>query len=358
MNQSELLLVTQNMGAKVIEFMSTFFQPVPAKAIADFQNFLSFLPANQVQDVLTSGENFVKAQLATHFPGRDLLTLLPIFVWTTNLLYKQINSALGNGLDIRPWVPFLHHFIWGVKDLYIYVGKGYRGFKKHRNLAEYKVGQTVCWKTISALSKNISVAEAFTDPSGMIFEVEITSAHDISKLSMFPTEEEVVLLPYSYFDVIEVTDIPGKPAYVKLREVSVPRALQVIFWVDDKPSNNLQYIWEVERKGISVVCCTSTDSALRVLQEYKWLLYMDNASFRIVTDMTRDEEGTLVRDAGIVLVQKLRKNYGYTHPIMIFCGNAARAKETCASKGLVSNVFVTSSEQEIRDFVGFKPLPK
>ncbi len=83
---------------------------------------------------------------------------------------------------------------------------------------------------------------------------------------MFPSEQEVILLPYSYLRVVEVRDQEGVPAYfsvyviattivdasryVKLREIHVPRGLKVVFWVDDNPQNNFGYIWELERIGI------------------------------------------------------------------------------------------------------------
>jgi len=183
-----------------------------------------------------------------------------------------------------------------------------------------------------------------------------TSGRDIAKLSVIEDEEEILLLPYSCLDVIEVTDLPGQPLYVKLREVHIPRSLKVLFWVDDNPENNLKFMLESERRGVSVVCCTTTKNALRVMKDYLWLAYIKEADFRVVTDMVRDEEGDLVLDAGIRLVQSLREDLHYTHPILIYCGDTKKAHGNCVAKGFRDNIFISSLENEVLEFISFKPI--
>jgi hypothetical protein len=62
----------------------------------------------------------------------------------------------------------------------------------------------------------------FTDLKGTIFIVETISSKSVKEISCNKTEEEVILLPYTYFEVIAVTDLVGKPLEVKLKEMPVP----------------------------------------------------------------------------------------------------------------------------------------
>lgn len=76
-----------------------------------------------------------------------------------------------------------------------------------------------------------------------------------------------------------------------MREIPVPKLAKIVFWVDDQPENNYYHARKLELKNISVVFCTSTQMALSVIKSYRWMIYMENSCFKIVTDMVRMKMG-------------------------------------------------------------------
>jgi len=125
------------------------------------------------------------------------------------------------------------------------------------------------------LSKSSDVAKKFLNNEGTLFIVETITARDISPVSVFPKEQEVLLMPYSALEVVKAEHHKGLPDMIYLREIPVPRGNKVVFWVDDNPENNLGIMHELEKKGISCVACVSTKDAIRVMSNYRWLLHMD-----------------------------------------------------------------------------------
>lgn len=53
------------------------------------------------------------------------------------------------------------------------------------------------------MTKNLNVAKSFSDEKGMIFEVECVSGKDISSVSNYMAEEQVILKPQTCFEVID-----------------------------------------------------------------------------------------------------------------------------------------------------------
>jgi len=219
----------------------------------------------------------------------------------------------------------------------------------------YKSKQPVNWKTISAMSKKKEVAENFSSKNGMIFEVDVSS-RDISSLSMFSEEEEVLILPYSRLDVVDIIETPGEPVYIKLREIPIPRAPKVVFWVDDNPENNIEIAKAVEDKDISCVFAVSTEDALRVINSFQWVLLFQNADFRIITDMVRyeKEDGAANYTAGVDLVKKLFDDYQYNFEVLICCGDVERAQDSCNARNLKGRFSITDDFDTVEKFLNFK----
>jgi len=164
------------------------------------------------------------------------------------------------------------------------------------------------------------------------------------------------MMPYSHFEVVDVIDNPNEFAVVKLREVSVPRSSKVVFWVDDEPQNNFKEIQKMERKNLSIVCCQSTTEAFKLLETYEWLLYLNGADLRVITDMVRVEEGNKNYLAGVDLIKGLRQTYNYGHPVLIYCSDEAAAKKNCEDQQLTDKVYVTSKMSKLENFIQFKKI--
>jgi len=288
-----------------------------------------------------------------------------VMLWTSNLLYKQCNEALRHDSGIDRWRPYLNTFIRGVWQLPYYQGTVFRGIPNIGDkLFDYPEGEIICWKTVTAFSKQVKVAHKFAKgQAGVLFEVDVLSSREISQLSFYPNEEEVLLLPYSHFQIVEV--LPSnveedKPAVVKMREVPVPQSTKVVFWVDDNPQNNVKWIKELHKQEISVVCATTTQQALSLLDTYKWLLYLDEADIRVVSDMVRIEEDKdkPIFDAGVQFVSKLRER-GFGHKVLIFCKDVKAARNNCISAGVMNedNLIITASTKNLLAFLHFLHQP-
>ena len=302
-DNSDILAIPSRCGGNCLKFMQVV-QDSKSKDLMYLKSKLHFLDQKTLEEFFTEGIAHVKLLLkAPDYKNLTLEGIFSIMLWTSNILYKKINNALANDEDINKWSTYLKYFTQGLKDMPFHRGKVYRGLKNYRDLEAYKKGSTITWKTISAMSKSLDIAYKFSDKTGMVFEVDVISSKDISKISVYSKEEEVLLLPYSCFEVIDVEDIANQPSLVKLREIPVPRGSRVVFWVDDNPENNYRFGRELELAGVSCVFCTSTKDALYIISSYRWLLYFDNADFRIVTDMVRYEDGIPNYTAGIDLLK-------------------------------------------------------
>lgn len=128
----------------------------------------------------------------------------------------------------------------------------------------YKMGNIVNWKTIPNLTKSLEIAARSANNKGTIFEIDTISSRDISSISEYASNQEILLLPYVSFEVIDVKEEVGKPLYVKLKEISVPRSFKVVFWVDNDVENYYKYEKEIELNGGSVIFSTNNFDGYRV----------------------------------------------------------------------------------------------
>lgn len=95
--------------------------------------------------------------------------------------------------------------------------------------------------------------------------------------------------------------------------------------------------------------CTSTKDAMLLLKSYSWLMNLEAANFKRVTDMVRKEDGKMNYFAGIDLIKEIRNVYHYSHKIMIYCGDVKKARENCISAvNSLENLYITKSRKIYR----------
>ena len=276
-------------------------------------------------------------------------------LWSTNFIYKHINRDLISDQELSRWKYFLKCLCSGLRKLPYHRGVFYRGFKDCSiDKNQYFPGAIVQWKTISAMTKSLSVTEKFSNERGAIFEVEAATCRDISKISLFPKEEEVLLEPFATLLVEKVEEKPGNPIYIRLKEFNVPRSLKVVFWVDDQPQQYYQYAHEMEFTGVSVLFCTSTKEALSLISLYRWLLYFPNAAFKVVTDMTRFEDGKENPFAGTDLIEGLCMKFKFSFDIFCFCGDVEKALKNCEDRKLKGNFKISNKVSELKQYLVFE----
>ena len=111
-----------------------------------------------------------------------------------------------------------------------------------------------------------------------------------------------------------------------------------------------------------MVCSTDTHQALSLVDTYSWLLHLNTANIRVVTDMVRVEdhngESKTVYHAGIDLIQQLRQKYNFGHEVMIFCTDEKFAKQNCQERQLTDKVLISNNEGELFKFLSFLRLSK
>eukprot|EP00727_Mastigamoeba_balamuthi_P006892 m51a1_g2823 putative ubiquitin family protein (979) ;mRNA; f:185826-189288 len=298
----------------------------------------------------------------------DAAGMLAVLAWTSNLLYREVNRSLADGTHAA-WRPFLNALMRGLRQLPYWKGTAYRGIRDFELTAEYAPGSLVMWPMVSGLSQDPQQARSFSNERGVLFEVDALTARDVSPLSFYPDEREVLLLPYSHMRVVSV-DRAQSPVVVRLREVPVPRTTRVVFWVDDHPENNLELFRTIETasesdddggdcRPVSIVCCATTAEALAMLNTFHWLSCLGQSagtSIRVVSDMERVEEGGVVRPtAGVELVAAMRRDRRFPDPVLFYVSDARKAREALRAAGLDDNVSVTDSERGVLDFVDVPP---
>ena len=356
---SSVILVPRSNVGDCFRFLEMMRNTRIEEDIQSLQRSLDFLDVSQdleeyipnalnvIQNLKKSNPNVINNNVSEN-------GILAIMLWVSNILNTQLNQGLSEGGgDFSQWNVYLKHLLNGIKSMPYYKGKAYAGFFNYQDHNIYKKGNFVDWIGVTTLTKNKQRAQLVTNETGTFFEVDVLSSKDISAVSIYGLED-VLMLPYSCFEVIDVVESPGNPVYVKLRETSVPREQKVVFWVDDKPENNFKLAKEVEENDISCVFCISTKDALREIEKYRWLLYFEEASFRVVTDMVREEDGKMNYTAGVDLVEKLFRDEKYNFEVLIFCNDLKRAQETCDARNLKGRFSITNDKKIVRKFLNFQ----
>ena len=108
----------------------------------------------------------------------------------------------------------------------------------------------------------------------------------------------------------------------------------IIVWTDDNPQNNVKIIDTLEKKEIEVMQLVSTKISDIWVREFGWFLNWKEIKYKIVTDMVRTEEENDNYYAGIDLLEKLFNEYGFTAPILIYCGDTETSPNKVSCKAI------------------------
>lgn len=126
-------------------------------------------------------------------------------------------------------------------------------------------------------------------------------------------------------------------------EVSAGR----ILWVDDRPTANVFEKAALENDGWKITSVESTDAAIAVA-DGKWDSYDV-----VVSDMRRDEGGTMVPDAGLALAKYIRAS-GANVRIYIYTGQEGRVvlrRSQAIENGLITDA--TSNSASLLSLIRF-----
>ncbi|CAF3679282.1 unnamed protein product [Rotaria sp. Silwood1] len=158
--------------------------------------------------------------------------------------YQRLNKELARVHQLNPTDENQHqlldflHLICCHPHLrkYDFQGEIYRGMNMDVNdLKQYEIGVKIMTKTLLSTSKDRRIADKFATNTGIstdgtttkkacICKYKIRKAHTalaIQELSVFPQEQEVLIVPYSAFQVVhiqEVTSDYGVITEIELRQ--------------------------------------------------------------------------------------------------------------------------------------------
>jgi hypothetical protein len=100
---------------------------------------------------------------------------------------------------------------------------------------------------------------------------------------------------------------------------------------------------------------SNTNAALAFLRSQFGERLKQSETFRIVTDMSRDNE-TPNDNAGVRLIYEIRR-LGFNHPCMVFTGNASEGKKKLAKvfqDRTMGGIQVSESVSALDNFIHFK----
>ena len=128
---------------------------------------------------------------------------------------------------LKPWYLYLRLLLTALFRLPSLHKTVYRGVKQHMD-KDYVKGEKITWWGFSSCAVTVDVLQSdlFLGKTGprTIFSIECWSAKDIRKHSYTPSEDEMLLLPATQFEVIDCLD-QGDLRIIQLEETRPPYPL-------------------------------------------------------------------------------------------------------------------------------------
>ncbi|CAF2998176.1 unnamed protein product [Rotaria sp. Silwood2] len=147
-------------------------------------------------------------------------------------LFYVLNRTLRaeNRQELKPWFSFLKLFLTALYKLPSRGSTVWRGVRDVDLSSKYPKGAKIVWWGVSSCTTNVEVLKnnQFLGTTGLrtIFSIECQHGKSISRHSYFQnTEEEVILIPGSYFEVIGQLNPAAGLHIIQLKEIDAPFAL-------------------------------------------------------------------------------------------------------------------------------------
>jgi CheY-like chemotaxis protein len=135
-----------------------------------------------------------------------------------------------------------------------------------------------------------------------------------------------------------VEGVPAPGVAAALTAPAPAAQAQVVLWVDDNPKNNSFFIDLLQKRGYRVDLARSTREGLERMDKWAYRL--------VLSDMGRIEDGQSNPDAGLDLLQEMKRR-NIASQFVLFCHirNVREFKERALSLGARA---ITSSPTELR----------
>ncbi|CAF3091063.1 unnamed protein product [Rotaria sp. Silwood2] len=158
-----------------------------------------------------------------------------IYLYTLDInprsLYLVLNEILfhRDRQKLKPWFPYLKLFFNGLFKIPSYTMKIiWHGVKADLH-AKYETGKRYIWWAITSCAQSIDVLRhpAYLGETGVrtVFSIECLNARPIKAHSCYQRDEEILLLPGTYFEVISNVNTGHGLHVIRLRELPSPYVL-------------------------------------------------------------------------------------------------------------------------------------
>jgi hypothetical protein len=149
-------------------------------------------------------------------------------------LYVVLNSTLRDKKRtehiLKPWLLYLKLILTGLTKLPSNRQCLFRGVKLDLS-KQYSIGKTFVWWGFSSCTTHVSVIEQFlgNEDDRTMFTIDCYSGKNVQNHSFFETENEVLLLPACYFEVVSSLKLGANFHIIQLKEIQPPVPLLPTF---------------------------------------------------------------------------------------------------------------------------------
>ncbi|CAF0887824.1 unnamed protein product [Adineta steineri] len=229
----------------------------------------------------------------------------------------------------------------------------------------YMPGCLVTWIQFSSSKRGKEVAGGFNFAHrNTFFKIYSLTGRPIGKFSNFEKEEdEVLFLPHSTFFVFKhEVGFHGTQHTIYMRQVELGLSKWSVLWVDDRIFvenwENKAHMESAAARALNMnvhfIPKSSTENALSFLRSPFGERLKNQNTFRIVTDMNRENENP-THNAGARLIKAIRK-LGFKNECLVFTGNQRKAEKILQLElNSTEKQFVAASDktEQLRSFVNF-----
>lgn len=120
-------------------------------------------------------------------------------------IYRILNHTLRfeDRTKVRPWFAYLKLLDSATSKLSNFKGIVWRGVNKDVTKT-FQKGQKITWWSVSSCSASVNIISSFLGevPHSTLFNIECSTGKSISTFTSYPSENEVILMPGTMFEVV------------------------------------------------------------------------------------------------------------------------------------------------------------
>jgi hypothetical protein len=141
-------------------------------------------------------------------------------------LYKVLNQTLRSEdrQNVKPWFKYLKLFLTGLRKLPSHPRTVWRGIRDVDMSVQYPKGKKCAWWGISSCTSDLNLLQSaqFLGQTGnrTLFSIECQNGKSISLHSQYKSEEEIILMPGFYFEVIGQISTAEGLRIIHLQEIT------------------------------------------------------------------------------------------------------------------------------------------